>query len=147
MGEALDRMHATRSAVVRLSDVQLAIMMECEDWRPPGVKKPGVSDPTANQAIYRADYLANRMESLKQEEHELIEFIGTSLRLLQHIRDGLGKRYGDILEWLYVDCLTWAEIRDTYHVPKSTGDEWRKVACDWVDSLGLKKVLRGEYEL
>ena len=147
MGEALDRMHATRAAVERLRDVQTAIMFECEDWKPPGVKVPGISDPTANKAIYRADELTQAMKDLKAEEHELIEFIGTSLRLIQSVRDGLGNAYGNVLEWLYVDCLSWQEIFEHYGVKKSTGHERRVIALDWVDSIGLKEVLRGEYEL
>lgn len=147
MGEAIDRMNATRAAVKRLEDVKLAIMFEGDDWKPPGIKVPGISDPTASKAIYRADELTQVLQSLRTEEHELEEFLGTSLRLIQAVRDGLGIRYGDVLEWLYVDCLTWPAILDMYHVPKSTGHEWRTIALDWIDSVGIKNVLRGECDL
>lgn len=147
MGETLDRMNATRAAVYRLKDVQTAIMFEGEEWKPKGVKAPGVSDPTASKAIYRVDELSRLMDSLKAEERELLEFIGTTLRLIQAIRDGLGTKYGDVLEWLYVDCFSWQQIADLYRVSKSTGHEWRTVALDWVDSVGLKNVLRGDFEL
>ena len=87
------------------------------------------------------------MQALKDEERELIEFIGTSLRLIESVRRGLGTSYGDVLEWLYIDCLSWADIWDLYRVPKSTGHERRTIALDWIDSIGLRKVLRGEYDL
>ena len=143
MGEALERMLATRTAIQRLDDIHLAIMFECEDWKPPTPKRPGIGDPTANKAIYRAEELTQQLKALETEKHELEEYIGTTLRLLERVRDGLGVKYGNILEWLYIDGLTWSEIRLVHGIPKSTGNEWRNVALDWIDSIGIKEVLKG----
>lgn len=147
MGEAYERMIATRTAIQRLDDIHLAIMFECEDWHPPTPRKPGIGDPTANKAIYRAEELTQRIEALEAEKHDLEEYIGTTLRLIQRVRDGLGDKYGDILEWLYIDGLTWPEVRLEHGIAKSTGSEWRSVALDWIDSIGIKEVLRGINEI
>ena len=53
---AKERFQRTKRAVKRLHEVQLQIMYECDDWKPPQVKtKTDKSDPTANKAIYNVD--------------------------------------------------------------------------------------------
>lgn len=145
---AKDRFEATRSAVKRLDAVNLAILLEGEDWKPPSVRvRAGISDPTGKAGIYRAEELPEVMKRLRDEKAELESYIGTSLRLIENVRKGLGIHYGNILEWIYVDLESWDRIRDLYGVPKSTGCERRNIAFDWVDSIGLNNVLKGEYEL
>lgn len=144
---AKDRFEATRSAVYRLNDVKTAIMLEGEEWKPSQPKSRGLSDPTARKAIYRADELAQVLENLRHEEHELENYIGTSLALIEAVRKGLGDKYADILEWLYIDCASWTYIIDTYGVKRSTAFFRRGVAFDWIDSIGIRELLRGEYEL
>ena len=145
---ARDRMEQTRRCVRRLDEVKMALMLEGEEWKPAQVKaKAGKSDPTASKAIYRADELPVVMQNLKAEERELIAFIGCSLVLIEAVRVGLGEHYADVLDWMYVDCLSWSEIADLHGVSKSTGSEWRSIAIDWMDSVGIKNLLRGETEL
>jgi hypothetical protein len=146
---ARERFEATRAAVQRLTDVQLAIMLEGDEWKPaqPHIHTSGTSDPTATQGVYRAETLPRIMGNLKSEEHELINYIGTTLALIESVRAGLGDKYANVLQWLYVDCMTWTQIHEHYGVIRSTGSTWRAIAFDWIDSIGIRELLRGEVEL
>lgn len=146
---ARERFNATRAAVQRLEDVQRAIMLEGEEWKPaqPRTRTHAISNPTETRGIYRAETLPRIMDNLRREEHELIAYIGTTGNLIEAVRSGLGERYASVLEWLYIDCNDWTYIRDVYGVPKSSGSQWRNVAFDWVDSIGIKELLRGEIDL
>ena len=87
-------MEATRAAVKRLDAVNLAILLEGEDWKPPNVRvRAGISDPTGKAGIYRAEELPEVMKRLRDEKAELESYIGTSLRLIENVRKGLGTHY------------------------------------------------------
>lgn len=145
---ARERFEQTRSAIKRLVEVQALIMYGCDDWRPDAVRVPGkVPDPTANEAIRNVDVLAGKLEALRAEEAELIAFIGSSLQIIQAVRDGFGDKYGDVIEWRYVDCLPWDEIESCYHIKRANGNYLIGIACDWVDSVGISCLLREKKEL
>lgn len=144
---AKERFEITRSAIRRLEEVKLAIMLEGEDWRPQLPKSRRLSDPTANKAIYRADELKQVLENLAKEEHELETYIGTSLKLIEAVRIGLGDKYANILDARYVDFWNWKRIEEEYEVTRQHGNYIVNVACDWIDSVGVKELLRGELEL
>lgn len=140
----LTRFTETRARVQRLHSVQLALMFECDDWKPPQVRAKGeTSDPTAARACYFVDELESKLTSLRQEESELLEYIGLTLRIIDGIRHGLGGKYADVLEARYIDCRKWRDI----DISRSHGRDLINVACDWVDSLGVSRVLSGNYEL
>ena len=136
-----------RDAVRRLDDVLVLIMTGCDDWRPDGGRGSGIGDPTAAKAIRNVDVLADKLDALRAEERELTATIGEALALIEAVRDGLGEGYGDVLEARYIDCWQWERVRDDYGVPKSTGHYLLNVAFDWIDSIGIARALRGEYEL
>lgn len=136
-----------RDAVRRLDDVHALIMTGCDDWRPDGGRGSGIGDPTAAKAIRNVDVLADKLDALRAEERELTATIGEALALIEAVRDGLGEGYGDLLEWRYIDCWDWGRVRDDYGIPKSTGHYLLNVAFDWIDSIGIARALRGEYEL
>lgn len=121
---------------------------ECDEWRPPSVSSKGaMPDPTANAAIRYVDDIEGRIAALREEERELIDFVGDSLLIIQKVRDGLGVKYGDILEWRFIDCMMWENIRREYGVPRSTGYWLQSVALDWIDSVGVSRVIDGETEI
>lgn len=136
-----------RDAVRRLDDVHALIMSGCDDWRPDGGRGSGIGDPTAAKAIRNVDVLADKLDALMAEERELTATIGEALALIEAVRDGLGKRYGDLLEWRYIDCWDWGRIYDASEVKRSNGYNLLGVAFDWIDSIGIARALRGEYEL
>ena len=146
---ARERFNSTRAAVQRLNDVKLAIMLEGEEWHPDnGVKvRSGISDPTGKQAIYRADELPQIMASLKAEERDLETFIGTTLAIIEAVRVGLGDKYANVLDARYIDCWQWSQVESEYGITRQTGNYLINVACDWVDSIGIRELLRGETEL
>ena len=145
---AKSRFDRVRAAVKRLHDVQVMIMNGCDDWRPPSVaSRRAVSDPTANAAIRHVDVLEGRLRALRAEEAELIDEIGDALVIIQGVRAGLGGKYADVLEWRYIDCITWERIRDTYDVPKRTGLDRMDVAFAWIDSIGVTRILAVDYEI
>ena len=145
---AKERFKQTRQAVKRLDEVHALIMYECDDWKPPQVKtKTDKSDPTANKAIYNVDELGEKLEALRKEEAELTDFIGVSLAIIQAVRDGFGEIYANLLEWRYIDGLSFGQIWHDYEVKKATAFDRIEMAFDWIDSVGVSRLLKGDVEV
>ena len=145
---ARDRFEQTRKAVIELWNVQALISENGDDWKPEDVHGGGISDPTASRACYNVDVWCERLELLRARERELIDFIGTTLAIIEAVRRGLGDDYADILDQRYIDGLRWCDVlMDGEPVTLSTGKRKVAIAFDWIDSIGLTGVLKGEYEL
>lgn len=144
---ARERFDRTRDAVGRLDEVHALIMTGCDDWHPESGKGSGLSDPTANRAIRNVDVLAEKLEALRAEEQELTRLIGDSLVIIQAVRDGLGERYGNLLEWRYIDCMSWSLILEEHGIKRYIGYYAVNVAFDWIDSVGVSRLMNGVYEL
>lgn len=144
---AKERFNETRKAVSRLDDVRLMIMNGCEDWKPPTVGKSGNLDPTANKAIYNADELEGKIKALKSEAEELEDFIGVSLALIAAVRTWFGEVYAILLERRFIDGETWARIHEDCGIAKSTGHYLLEIAFDWIDSVGVSRIMKGDVEL
>lgn len=140
---ARDRFVLTRKYVVELDAIKARLMEHGDDWRPEGVKVQGPSDPTEKQAEYNIDVLGGILDELRARERDLESFIGVTLVIIQRVRDGLGDDYGELLERRYVDNLTWRDC----DVTLSTGKRKCSIAFDWIDSLGLERLIAGEYDL
>ena len=146
--DARERFRATRAAIPRLNDVKLLLMNDCEDWKPPQVKaKTDKSDPTANQAIYNVDERAEKIEALRREESELEDLIGTSLAIIEAVRNGFGEEYANLLDARYIDNSSWKDIQNDYGIARRTGYNMLSVAFDWIDSVGISRLLKGETEV
>ena len=137
-----------REAVLRLRDVQLALMFHCEDWRPAQVRaRTARPDPTASRAIYNVDELDGRLAALRAEEAELQGKVGLALSLAQAVRDGLQDKYGDVLELYYIDRAPWDEIEQRVGLSRRSVWNYIDVACDWIDSVGLARIASGDLEV
>jgi hypothetical protein len=124
------------------------IMNDCDDWRPPSVSsRHAISDPTASRAIRHVDELEEKLKMLRDEESELVDFIGESLVIIRAVRDGLGDKYADVLEWRYIDCASWDYIKTEYDVPRRTARDRESIAFDWIDSIGVTRILAGDLEI
>lgn len=150
------RFELTRRRIARLNEVKALIMYGCDDWRPEHIRaKTDKPDPTANEAAFRVDVLGEQLDELKREESELEQFIGVSLAIIAQVRAGFGEVYADVLEARYIDNEKWPDIADKYEsnhenrekVTVRTVQNWAAVACDWVDSVGVSRLLNGEVEL
>ena len=144
---ARDRFVQTRSAVVELNNIKALIMSDGDDWKPPNVRGKGIADPTAARAIRNVDEWGEQLEELRRRETELESFIGVSLAIIESVRDGFGDIYALLLDARYIDGLTWAQIHDDYGIAKSTGHYLLGIAFDWIDSVGVSRLLREEYEV
>ena len=145
---AKERFELTYRAVNRLTDVKRLILYECDDWKPPDVpNRHQTSDPTAQAAIYRVDELGDKLAALRVEEAELEGFIGETLAIISAVHDGFGEIYALLLELRYVDGATWAEIEERTGIKKSTGHYLLNIAFDWIDSVGVARVLSGQFEI
>lgn len=145
---ARERFEATRRAIPRLHDVQLAIMYECDDWKPPAVKAhTQTADPTASRAIYRVDELSEKLEALRAEERELEQLIGETLAIISAVRDGFGEIYANLLEWHYIDGMTIKQISDEKNLNRTYCYQLVDIAFDWIDSVGVSRLLRGEVDV
>lgn len=132
----------------RLNDVKLYILNEGEDWRPEGARAPhSLSDPTSSRAIYVVDELGDKLTAARAEESELEDFIGVSLAIIEGVRDGFGEIYAILLDARYIDGMTWAAIHEEYGVVKSSGHYLLGIAFDWIDSVGVSRLLKGEVEV
>lgn len=154
---ARERFEATRRARPRLDEIKLLLMYDGEDWKPPmnRTRTTDTSDPTANRAIYNVDERAEMLAALRKEERELTQLIGESLVIIDGVRDGLGDKYADVLDARYIDGEKWQDIADRFEsshenkdtVKPRTAQNWAQVAFDWIDSVGVSKLLRGQTEL
>lgn len=153
---AQERFELTRRRIARLNEVKALIMYGCDDWRPEHIRaKTDKPDPTANEAAFRVDVLGEQLDELKREEHELEQFIGVSLAIIAQVRAGFGEIYADVLEARYIDNEKWPSIAERYEsnhenrgkVTVRTVQNWAAIACDWVDSVGVSRLLNGEIEI
>ena len=145
---ARERFELTRRRIARLNEVKLLIMYGCDDWRPAHIRaKTDKPDPTANEAMHRVDVLSEQLDELKREEQELESFIGVSLTIIAQVRAGFGEIYANLLEWHYIDGRTWTSISADTGIKRSTCYYLVDIACDWVDSVGVSRLLNGEVEL
>ena len=145
---AKERFRQTRKSIIRLDEVHALIMYGCDDWKPPQVKtKSDKSDPTANKAIYNVDELSEKLEALRKEETELTDFIGVSLAIIEAVRNGFGEIYANLLEWRYIDGLTWKRVQEQYGIKRNAGQYLINIAFDWIDSVGVSRLLKGEVEI
>lgn len=145
---ARDRFEQTRRYVIELGNIQALISEGGDDWKPDDVHGGGISDPTASRACYNVDVWGERLEQLRERERELIDFIGTTLAIIEAVRRGLGDDYADILDQRYIDGLRWCDVLvDGEPVTLSTGKRKAAIAFDWIDSIGLTGILKGDYEL
>ena len=145
---ARERFERTRRAIARLDEIKLLIMYGCEDWKPEQPRVSGEkSDPTAAAAIKNVDELADKLDALRKEERELTEFIGVSLAIIAAISNGFGEIYAHLLEWRYIDGYTWTRIYEDYGIKKARGHYLLDVCFDWVDSVGVSRLLRGDTEV
>lgn len=142
------RFEDARRARRRLDEIRLLIMYGLDDWKPEGARgKSGTEDPTAARAIRELDEVQPAIRDLMREREELEHSIGEALVLVESVRVGLGERYALVLDGLYIDGMTWRELRLTHGIPKSTGQQLRNVAFDWMESMGISRLLRGETEI
>lgn len=144
---ARDRFVQTRSAVVELNNIKALIMSDGDDWKPPGVKVHAVSDPTASRAIRNVDEWGEQLAELRKREAELEHFIGTTLQIIEAVRDGLGDTYAQLLDARYIDDEPWAHIQERLNINKKRGSYLLNIAFDWVDSVGVSRLLRKDYEV
>lgn len=146
--DAKTRFEATRKAIPRLKEIKWLIMTDGEDWRPEGVRSAtDTSDPTASRAIYAVDELGEKLDALRREERELESLIGESLEIIEKTKDGFGEIYGYMLEWRYIDRETWTEIHEEHGITRDRGRYLLDVAFDWIDSVGVSRLLRGQTDV
>lgn len=126
----------------------MLIMYDLDDWTPEGVKSASeTSDPTASRAIHNVDERYELMRDLKREQFELQDLIATSGEIIDKVKGHFVEKYGVVLELRYIDCHTWTDIADAFDASERTMRDWAQRACDWVDSIGVSRLLGGQYEI
>ena len=145
---ARERFELTRRRIARLNEVKLLIMYGCDDWRPQHIRaKTDKPDPTANEAMHRVDVLSEQLDELKREEQELESFIVVTLTIIAQVRAGFGEIYANLLEWHYIDGESWTAISKDRNLNRTYCYQLVDIAFDWIDSIGISRLLRGENEL
>lgn len=98
--------------------------------------RPGHSDPTAAAAI-RNDAI---LEWARREMGEACETVGDALEVLAGVENGLGRVYADVLEYRYIDGLSWGEVCMLLGTSRTTAYRYITAAHNWIDSQGLERV-------
>jgi hypothetical protein len=99
------------------------------------------------------DEVSEKLEALKQEESELESFIGESLAIINAVEIGLGEEYAIVLDSRYIDLWKWKDIAKLFTNAKNetvatrTVQNWAQIAFDWIDSVGISRLLKGDTEL
>lgn len=146
---ARERFIKTRKAIIELDTIK-AKLIECgEDWQPEQVRVNGIlSDPTALQATYNVDVLGDLLENLRQRESELEFFIGETLMIIARVAEGLGKDYAQLLDQRYIDGLEWKDVTiNGVGISRQSGKRKLDIAFDWIDSLGVERLRKGDFDL
>lgn len=145
---ARERFVQTRQAVIELDTIQALIATDGDDWQPEQVGAQGNADPTAARAIRNVTVWSEQLTEYRKREEWLLEFIGTSLAIIEGVRCGLGDKYAAILDQRYIDCLQWRDVEYCgERVSMSAGKRCVAIAFDWIDSLGVSAVIGGRFEL
>lgn len=145
--DARTRFEQTRQAVVELDNVKALIMSGGDEWLPPGVRSSAISDPTASRAIRNVDELQERLKSLRQRESELESFIGVSLGVIEAVRKGFNEQAAELLDLRYIDGLKWRDVTELTDVKRQKGNYLLNITFDWIDSVGVSRLLKGQYEI
>ena len=146
--DAKERFVQTRKAIIELDGIKALIMSDGDDWMPPNVHVSGPSDPTASRAIRNVDVWSVQLSELRRREDELETFIGVSMMLIEAVRNGLGNDYAEILDQRYIDGLRWRDVTvNGNNIKRSTGKSKVAIAFDWIDSVGVSRLLRGEVDV
>lgn len=145
--DARARFEQTRQAVVELDNVKALIMSGGDEWLPPGVRSSAISDPTASRAIRNVDELQERLKSLRQRESELESFIGVSLGVIEAVRKGFNEQAAELLDLRYIDGLKWRDVTELTDVKRQKGNYLLNITFDWIDSVGVSRLLKGQYEI
>ena len=95
----------------------------------------------------QVDELADKLEALRAEERELLQFIGDSLAIIAAVKQGFGEIYANLLEWRYIDGWTFMRIHKEKGLPRSTCYNLVDIAFDWIDSVGVSRLLRGQTDV
>ena len=145
---ARERFVQTRKAIIELDGIKALIMSDGDDWMPPNVHVSGPSDPTAARAIRNVDEWSVQLSELRRREDELESFIGVTLMLIEAVRDGLGNDYAEILDQRYIDGLKWRDVAvNGETISRTKGKSKVAIAFDWIDSVGVSRLLRGEVDV
>lgn len=144
---ARDRFVATRKAVIELDNIHALIMNEGDDWKPPGVHVKGIADPTASRAIRNVDEWQDQLAELRRREEELTSYIGTTLAVIEGVKNGFGEIYATLLEHRYIDVWTWNQVHDEIGITRQYGHYLINIAFDWIDSVGVSRILNEDLEL
>lgn len=140
------RFEQTRADVLELNEVLALIMYHGDNWKPESVSS-GMGNPTEAKALALLHFEQSQLAYLVARRDELTLHIGRTLRVIQAVHDGFGEIYAILLEHRYVDVWTWSRIHDEYGISRQRGHYLIGVAFDWIDSVGVSKLLRGEYEI
>lgn len=144
---ARERFVQTRDAVVELATIRATIEVGGEEWRPADVRKPGTSDPTAAKAIRNVDEWDAQLAELRKREAELVNIISTTQDIVRAVGEGFGEVYAMLLEHRYIDVWTWHDIHERSGITRQYGHYLIGIAFDWIDSVGISRLLKDDYEV
>lgn len=96
------------------------------------------NDPTASRAIFLAENDDKVRADAKRKLEECEDVVGVGLAVTSTVRDRLGERYGDCLEYRYIDCLSIHQTAEEMNCSTSTVKRDTDIAHDWIDSQTIE---------
>lgn len=98
-----------------------------------GGRGSGISKPTENRALFLMTSGAAWLQALQDKRERLIYEIGCGLMVCEFVRDGLGEKYGAILEAKYIDQMIWRDVAERFGYSESHAKRLGGIALDWLD--------------
>lgn len=132
-----------RAEAQRLREVErLLWSMSSAPYSSPSLapRGSGPSDPSD-----RWDAEIDRRAALEDERSSILRDLSRCRELIAGVAAWCpGRPYARALEEHYLGLRTWASISAEHRVSLRTVLLWRDVACDYVDSMGLARAIRGD---
>jgi DNA-directed RNA polymerase specialized sigma subunit len=151
MGEELDvkgqRVRAwlerVRAAAAEIDPLvrEIAAMRDAYDdtitWHTSGgaASKATHSDPTAAQAMARAQSFGEQVADRQRKLDALISMVGECGRWIERMATELSARHRDVIEYYYIDLMpTWSEVADEMGVTYRRVLQLRCESYEWLDN-------------
>ena len=100
-----------------------------------GSSKQVHSDPTATQAMARAQSYDEQMADMQRRLDALTATVGEGGRVIGRTGDALGEDHSLAFELYYIDCAeTWSDVADEMRVSRTRLWQMRCESYAWIES-------------
>lgn len=99
------------------------------------VQTSGVSDKTGKIAVNYKKIADRENDEWFSYLVSRLEFVNMEIEFFEFTVKGLSNGIGDILWDMVVECMSWVEIEDKYHISHATLGRYRRNALKELDAI------------